>query len=82
MKLINVLTKYFPSVDDYMDVNEDDSRVLFLMLSKDNDQCEPDYSMNQYVDGTFIVRSLMGEVLLQTKDEKEVKKLVKVLAQN
>lgn len=80
MKLINVLTKHFPSVEDYMDVNEDDDRVLFIMVSKDDDQCEPDYSVNQYIDGSFVVRNLMGEVLLETNDEEEVKKFIKVLA--
>jgi len=80
MKLINVLTKNFPSVEDYMDVNEDDNRVLFLMVSKDEDQCEPDYSVNQYIDGSFVVRNLMGEVLLETNEENEVKKFIKVLA--
>lgn len=80
MKLINVLTKNFPSVEDYMDVNEDDNRVLFLMVSTDEDQCEPDYSVNQYIDGVFVVRNLMGEVLLKTNEENEVKKFIKVLA--
>lgn len=80
MKLINVLTKHFPSVEDYMDVNEDDNRVLFFMLTKNEEDCEPDYSVSQYMDGSFIVRDLMGNVLLETNEEKEVKNFIKVLA--
>lgn len=80
MKLLTVLNKYFPSVEDYMDCNDDDDRIMYVMVTKDVEDCEPDYSVSLFVDGTYIIREINGNVLLETKNEKEVKNMFKVLA--
>lgn len=79
MKLITTIKKQFSDVIDYMDVNEDDSRLEYYGCTNEEDACEPDYIVSVFDTGVYIVRSINGSLLFQSTNESEFKKFIKTL---
>lgn len=84
MKLSITLNRIFGAnnVDDWNDVNDDDDVVEYFAIYHNVDtdnNCEPDYFLRYYQDGTYQLNDLGGTVLHKGNDLSVLKKVLKKL---
>lgn len=82
MKLSITLNRIFGNnVDEWNDINEDDEVLEYFAIyhnNEDND-CEPDYFLRYFTDGTYKLNDLRGNVLHSGDDLAVLKKVLKKL---
>ncbi|AZU97995.1 hypothetical protein SEPL_371 [Salmonella phage SE_PL] len=84
MKLINTLTRLFgtDNVDDWNDVNDEDNVIDYIVIYHNNDgdnECEPDYFLRHYDNGSYQLNDLSGNVIHTGNDLAVLKKVLKNL---
>lgn len=84
MKLSITLNRIFGinNVDDWNDVNDEDEVLEYFAIyhntNEDND-CEPDYFLRYFMDGSYQLNELSGKVLHKGDDLAVLKKVLKKL---